>query len=280
MPSAALPSLTGPTSVLESVLHAARDQGRTALIGYLPSGFPHRTDSLSLLEAMAEGGVDVIELGWPAQNPALDGPVIRMAQETALRGGWRPDDLLRTTAALAERGVPVLCMTYWRELRRYGTERFCARFSAAGGCGLVTPDAPPEDVPGWAGALRAHGLDRVLLAPHGTGTERLALLRSHGSGFAYVTASAGRTGDPRVVHDRVEQLTHRVRAALDLPVCVGVGLSTGPQVARAARYADGVVVGTAFVRRVAEADDTLSAARALRAFARELSEAVRPPRTG
>jgi len=260
---------------LAAALSAARAQQRAALIGYLPVGFPDVPSSVAALSAMAEAGVDIVEVGFPSCRTPLDGPVISGACRSAVAGGVRPRDVLDAIERLAGAGVPTVCMTYGETVDRYGPRLFARDLASAGGRGLLTPDMPDDVIRLWFSSAAQHGLDNVFLAPHGIRDERLALIRAKGSGFVYVTAGQGVTGTTEVAHDQVEQLVGRVRTAVGLPTCAGIGISTGSQAERVGRYADGVIVGTAFVRCLAEAANAAAGIRGVQALARELAGAVR-----
>ena len=129
----------------------ARADGRSALVGYLPAGFPDVAGGIDALRAMVDSGCDVIEVGLPYCDPVMDGPTIQAAAQLALRGGVRTADVLRTVEAVAATGTPVVVMTYWNPVERYGVARFAADLAAAGGAGLITPDLTPDFAPdGWA----------------------------------------------------------------------------------------------------------------------------------
>jgi tryptophan synthase alpha chain len=257
---------------LEKVFAATRDEGRAALVGYLPAGYPSVDGGIEALRAMVAAGVDVVEVGLPYSDPTLDGPVVAEAVEAALAGGTRVADVLRTVAAVARTGVPTLVMTYWNPVERYGVDAFARDLAAAGGAGAITPDLPPEEAGPWLAACRREGLDAVfLVAPSSTDT-RLALVGGIGSGFVYATSVMGVTGVRAVVGERAAGLVERVRAASDLPVAVGLGVSDGAQAAEVAGYADGVIVGSALVRALRDGGPA-----AVAALTRELAAGVRVP---
>src|SRR3954452_14855496 len=147
----------------------ARAEGRAALVGYLPAGFPSYDGCIAALTAMVKAGVDVVEIGLPYSDPVLDGPTIQAAADKALRNGTRVTDVLRTVEAVASTGAAVMVMTYWNPVLRYGVERFARDLSAAGGSGLITPDLIPEEGGEWLAAAEAADLERVfLVAPSST----------------------------------------------------------------------------------------------------------------
>jgi tryptophan synthase alpha chain len=267
----------GRATSLTDVLTAAGRAGRAALIGYFPAGFPTVDGGIAAATAMAEGGCEIIEIGLPHSDPVLDGPVIQTADDIALRGGVRIADVLRTVREVhAATGVPVLCMTYWNPVDRYGAERFAAELAAAGGAGCILPDLPVEESAGWRQAAAAHGLATVFVVAPSSRDERIAEIGAAGSGFVYAASLMGVTGTRESVGREAAQLVRRTRAAADLPVCVGLGVSTGAQAAEVAAFADGVIVGSAFVRRLLDHPDDLPAGlTAVRALAAELAAGVR-----
>ena len=156
----------GTASVTARRLLELRAEGRAALVGYLPVGFPTVDRSIEAALALVESGVDVLELGVPYTDPVMDGPVIQAAAQTALDAGVRVADVFRVVAAVTERTggrVPVLVMTYWNPVLRYGVDAFARDLAAAGGAGLITPDLIPDEGRAWLDASEAHGLDRVFL---------------------------------------------------------------------------------------------------------------------
>ncbi|MDP9436497.1 MAG: tryptophan synthase subunit alpha, partial [Actinomycetota bacterium] len=233
------------TSALDALFARCRAEDRAALIGYLPAGFPTYDGAVAGLRAMVEGGVDAVEVGMPYSDPLMEGPVIQQAHQVALEQGTRTADVLRTVSAVAETGAPTLVMGYWNPVHRYGFDRWARDLRAAGGVGAITPDLIPEEAPEWLAATREHGLDPVFLVAPSSSDERIAAVGRTNRGFVYAAAVMGVTGARGEVGSRAEELVRRVRAQTDLPVAVGLGVSTGEQAAEVARFADGVVVGSA-----------------------------------
>jgi tryptophan synthase alpha chain len=267
-----------PSAVTEAYARA-RAEGRAALVGYVPAGFPSVEGSIEVMRLMAEAGCDVIEVGLPYSDPVMDGPVIQAAAQHALDQGIRVRDVLRVVEGVAGSGVATLVMTYWNPVERYGVDRWAADLAAAGGSGLITPDITPEEAGPWLEASEAHGLDRVFLVAPSSTDERIAYTTAHCSGFVYATAVMGVTGARESTSDLARPLVERTRRATDLPVGVGLGVSDGDQAAEVASYADGVIVGSAFVRRVLDAGVggrlTEQAASSVAALTRDLAEGVR-----
>ncbi len=265
---------TGATGV-GAVLAAARAEGRAALVGYLPVGFPDVGTSVAAMVAMVEAGVDVVEVGVPYSDPVMDGPVIQAAAEGALRAGARPRDAIAAAGAVARAGAPALVMTYWNLVDRYGVPAFARDLAAAGGAGLITPDLIPEEAQGWVAASDEHGLDRVFLVAPSSTDERLVSTTRACRGFVYAASTMGVTGTRATVGDAAKVLVERTRAVTDVPVCVGLGVSDGAQAAQVADFADGVIVGTALVRVLADAPSPAEGIEAVRRLAAELAEGVR-----
>jgi tryptophan synthase alpha chain len=259
---------------LKDTFARTRAEGRAALIGYLPAGFPTVDESIDLMKAMVEGGCDVIEVGLPYSDPVMDGPTIQAAAQQALENGVRTADLFRVVEAVAATGADVVVMTYWNPVERYGVERFAAELAAAGGQGMITPDMIPDEAEEWLVASEKHGLDRIFLVAPSSTEARLAMTVEHCSGFVYATAVMGVTGAREHTSDLAAPLVTRTREVTDLPVCVGLGVSTAEQASEVATFADGVIVGSAFVRRALAAGGT-EAVDSVRDLAAELAKGVR-----
>jgi tryptophan synthase alpha chain len=209
----------------------------------------------------------------------MDGPVIQDAAVRALAGGVHLSDIFTAAREVSGAGAGALVMTYWNPVLRYGVERFAADLAAAGGAGLITPDLIPDEAGEWITAADAHDLDKVFLVAPSSTPERLAAVTSACRGFVYATAVMGVTGARASVGDAADALVSRTREHTDLPVCVGLGVSTGDQAAQVGHYADGVIVGSALVRCLTEADSEEQGLDALGALARELADGVRRSRS-
>ncbi len=263
-------------SAVERAFDAARSEGRAALVGYLPAGFPSVDGSIEALKVMVDAGCDVIEIGLPYSDPVMDGPTIQAAAQQALEQGVRTADVLRVVEAVASTGVATVVMTYWNPVERYGVDRFAADLAAAGGSGLITPDLTPDEAGPWLAASEAHDLDRVFLVAPSSTPERIGYTVEHCRGFVYAAAVMGVTGARTSTSDLAAPLVSRTKAATKLPVGVGIGVSNGDQAAEVAGYADGVIVGSAFVRVVLDArGDTDRALTGLRTLTEDLASGVR-----
>lgn len=236
-------------SQVEAAIRAAKRERKGALIGYLPVGFPDLDTSVAAAIAMARGGADVLELGVPYSDPVMDGAVIQEATQTALQGGFRVAQVFEAVRRVREAvDTPVLVMTYWNPVLQYGVDRFARDLAEAGGAGLITPDITPDAADEWIAVSERHGLDRVFLAAPSSSDERLGLVVRSSTGFVYTVSTMGITGERASLDAGARALTSRLRARGAELACVGIGISTATQVAAALEYADGAIVGTAFVR--------------------------------
>jgi tryptophan synthase alpha chain len=253
----------------------ARAEGRAALVGYLPAGFPSYDGAVAALASMVAAGVDLVEVGLPYSDPVLDGPTIQTAADVALRRGTRTADVLRTVEAVAATGVPVVVMSYWNPVLRYGVDRFARDLRSAGGSGLITPDLIPDEAAEWLAASDDEDLDRVFLVAPSSTPARIARTVQACRGWVYAASTMGVTGVREHASSVAPGLVARVREATALPVAVGLGVSDGAQAAEVAGYADGVVVGSAFVRAILDAPDEPAALRAVASLAADLAAGVR-----
>lgn len=259
-------------------LRALRAEGRAALVGYLPLGFPDVAASVRAAMAMVESGVDVVELGLPYTDPVMDGPTIQRAVERSLAGGTRVRDVFLAVEQIAATGAPVLVMSYWNPVLRYGVDGFARDLAAAGGAGLITPDLIPDEAGEWLEASDAHGLDRVFLVAPSSTPERLALTAAASRGFVYAASTMGVTGTRASVGSDAARLVADTRTAGADLVCVGLGVSTPEQASEVAAYADGVIVGSALVRALLDAPDASAGTAELRGVVAGLAVGVRAAR--
>jgi tryptophan synthase alpha chain len=260
---------------LAEVFAASREAGRSALVGYLPAGYPSVKDAAAAMTAMVEAGVDIVEVGLPYSDPLIDGPTIQTAVDAALRSRTSMADVFDTVREVARTGAPVLVMSYWNPIERYGVQRFAADLKAAGGAGVITPDLPPDEAQPWLAASDSAELDRIFLVAPSSTDARLRYVAEHCRGFVYAASTMGVTGARESVGRRAEELVDRVRAVTALPVCVGLGVSSGSQAAEVASFAEGVIVGSALVRRMLDAEDGEEARRSVAELAAELAAGVR-----
>jgi tryptophan synthase alpha chain len=242
-----------PVERLEGRLRELRADGRAALVAYGVAGYPDLPGSLDAFRAMAAAGADVLEVGPPYSDPLIDGPVIQRAVTAALAAGTRVDDVLGLVADLtAGVDTPVVLLVYYNLVAHRGPGRFAAELAAAGACGAIVPDLPPEEAGEWLAAAAEQRVASVFLAAPTSTDRRLRAVGEAARGFVYAQASLGVTGLRASLAAGIEELVARVRAHTDLPVCAGIGVSNAEQAAAVARFADGAVVGSALVRRLGE----------------------------
>ena len=265
-------------SAVSAAFEKAAAENRAALVGYLPAGYPSVDGAIAAAVAMAEAGVDVFELGLPYSDPLIDGPVIQEAVHRALVGRTRVADVLRTVEALAGAGVPTLIMTYWNPIDHYGVDAFARDLASAGGSGLITPDLTPEEAGPWLEAAARHDLDKVFLVAPSSPRQRIELITSVCRGFVYAASLMGVTGAREKLDSHAAGLVSRTRECTKLPIGVGLGVRDGRQAAEIAGFADGVIVGSAFVQRLLAADDEKAGIAAVRELAADLASGVRAGR--
>lgn len=259
--------MTPPTG-LRAVFDGTRAQGRAALVGYLPAGFPTVDGSADTLRVMIDGGCDLVEVGIPFSDPVLDGPVIQHATETARAQGFRVADTMTVVERVASGGGAAVVMSYFNPILAYGVDAFARDLAAAGGLGVITPDLIVDEAEAWLAACAQHGLDPVFLVAPSSSAERISLTAAASRGFLYAASTMGITGARDQVSAAAPDLVARCRELTALPIGVGLGVRTGAQASEIAGYADAVIVGSAFVS--AAGQDRA----AVDALARELADGV------
>ncbi len=234
---------------LERHLRAARDRGRKLLVPYVTGGLG--ADWVDVLRACVDAGADALEVGIPFSDPVMDGPTVQAASQRSLAAGTTPRSVL---AGIARSGVdvPVGVMTYDNLVERAGTRRMAEEMAAAGVAAAILPDLPLEEAGPWMADADAAGVETVLLAAPTTPPERLARLVARSRGFLYAVGVLGVTGERAALATSALEIAARCKAATDLPVLVGVGVSDADQARKVCAVADGVVVGSALVRRLLE----------------------------
>ncbi|MDT5126812.1 MAG: tryptophan synthase alpha chain [Mycobacterium sp.] len=256
-------------SRLSGLFATCRAEDRSALIGYLPTGFPDVPTSISAMTALVESGCDIVEVGVAYSDPGMDGPTIAAATEVALRGGVRVRDALTAVEAISNAGGRAVVMTYWNPVLRWGVDAFARDLASAGGLGMITPDLIPDEADEWIRVSDAHHLDRIFLVAPSSTPERLAATAAASRGFVYAASTMGVTGARDAVSDAAPELVRRVKAVSDIPVGVGLGVRSREQAAQIGAYADGVIVGSALVSALREGIP------AVRALTEELADGVR-----
>lgn len=241
------------SSQTETILRQNKKDGKGSLIGYFPAGYPSVEESIEAAVTMCENGVDVLELGVPYSDPVMDGPVIQEATEIAIANGFKLRDLFKIVSAIHERvPTPILVMTYWNPVLSFGVEKFARELSQAGGSGLITPDLIPDEAEEWLKASDEFSLDRVFLAAPTSTKERLETVANLSRGFVYAVSTMGITGARSEIDSLAQNVVAGVRvAAPDCLTAVGIGVSTNAQVKEINSYADGAIVGSAFVNAYA-----------------------------
>ncbi|HZA15701.1 MAG TPA: tryptophan synthase subunit alpha [Pseudonocardiaceae bacterium] len=257
---------------LAPLFEACRAEHRAALIGYLPAGYPTVDGSRALFGAMLDSGCDLVEVGVPYSDPVLDGPTVQAAADAALRGGVRLRDVFSVVESVAAAGGRAVVMTYWNPVHRYGVNAFARDLAAAGGLGVITPDLIPDEAQAWLAAAQAHDLDRIFLVAPSSTDQRIADTVAATRGFLYASSVMGVTGARDAVSSAAAELVGRTRKyTQELPVSVGLGVRDGEQAAEVAAFADGVIVGSAFVTAAASGEASV------RALATDLATGVRRP---
>jgi tryptophan synthase alpha chain len=262
------------TERLASAFARGRTENRALVMPFLVAGYPSGDAFAELARACFEAGADVLEIGIPFSDPIMDGPVIAAASNGVLERGQRTAEALELLARAAEHG-PVVAMTYYNLVFRRGLDAFARAVRDAGACGVIVPDLSVEDSADWRAAARGAGIAPVFLAAQTSPPGRLRALAEASEGFVYAASLLGVTGVRSALNDRARALVESLREATDLPVAVGIGVSTTEHAREVASYADGVIVGSAVVKRVADAvaagnDPTAGVA----AFVRELRASV------
>ncbi len=260
---------------LDLLFEKTRAEKRAALIAYVPAGFPTIKDCHRVIQAFVDGGVDAIEIGFPYSDPVMDGPTIQAAAVTALDNGTGAEDVLDALEVAVKAGVPSLVMTYWNPIEKYGVNEFASSIAARGGSGVIHPDLTIEESAPWQSAVADSKINPIYVVALSTSDKRLAQVTSQCGGFVYAASIMGVTGARAAVSTGAEGLVDRIRKVTPLPVAVGLGVSTREQAKGVAAYADGVIVGSAFVKAILDAPDIESGLAAVTSLARELALGVR-----
>jgi tryptophan synthase alpha chain len=226
-----------------------RDAGHKLLIPYVTGGMDDNW--LLTVEALAGAGADAIEIGIPFSDPMIDGVTVQQASLRALERGTTPDGILADLSRI-DVGVPLVAMTYYNLIYRAGHDRIAGMMAESGVTGAIIPDLPLEELGPWAEAADRAGVATVLLAAPSTPLDRIELIARRSRGFVYAVGRMGVTGEQAVLADSAREVASRVLERSDLPVCVGIGVSTPEQAVTVCTIADGVVVGSALVRRLLE----------------------------
>ena len=263
------------TNLVASVFANAANENRAALIAYLPAGFPTQNDSFALIDALLKNGVDLIEIGFPYSDPLMDGPIIQAAVQQSLEQGIKAKDVFAAVQHVAQQGGTAVVMSYFNPIFRYGTERFLDELTKSGGAGVITPDLIPDEAHGWLESASKHNVSNIFLVAPSSTQERVALVSTAATGFIYAASLMGVTGVKSAQIQIVSDLVARIRAHSNLPIAVGLGVNTPEQVSEISKFADGVIVGSAFVKAVLQAPEINSAVAAVGTLAADLAGATR-----
>ncbi len=240
---------TGLASI-EATFARAKAEGRATFMPFWTIGYPDLPTSIDMIEALAQAGADIIEIGVPFSDPMADGPTVQHASQVALDNGVHVSDCVEALRTLRQRGVqiPLVLMSYVNPVMAYGFERFAQDVASGGGSGLIIPDLPPEEAAELARPCEANGLALVpFLAPTST-PERIRLVTAHAHGFIYLVSVTGVTGARDSLPVDLGAYIQRVRSMTDLPLCIGFGISRPEQVKALATLLDGVIVASALIR--------------------------------
>lgn len=249
---------------LEAALRSRRSEGRKLLVPYVTGGLG--PDWRIALEAVSAAGADAVEVGLPFSDPMMDGPVIQEASVRALKGGATPLRILEEIARADAGGIPIAVMTYYNLLLRTGNERAASEMREAGVAAVIVPDLPLDELRPWKEAATAAGIETVLLAAPTTPDGRLRRIVSETAGFLYAIGVMGVTGERESLAKSAVSLARRCKEMTDVPVLVGIGISTPEQAVEVCEVADGVVVGSAIVRKLLDGEGPDGAAKLVAAF--------------
>ncbi len=263
-------------AALTAMFASARSEGRAVLLPYLTAGLPDPDSSVEIFAAMAAAGADGFEIGIPYSDPLMDGPTIMEAGERALKRGMTVDRSLDVVRSVVERtGVPVLVMTYVNPVLHRGIDAFFGAAADAGAAGVILADLPVDEAVPFVDAATRQGLGMVLFVAPTTTAGRLEKVVAADPAFVYAIAEVGVTGERDRASVNTASLAASLRERSDVPVVFGVGIASPDQARQAAADGDGVIVGTAIVRRVLDADSARAAIEELTPFVRDLASAVR-----
>jgi tryptophan synthase alpha chain len=263
---------------LDQVMAKVREENRAALIAYIPAGFPSQSGCAKAIQALVEAGVDAIEIGFPYSDPVMDGPVIQEAADISLKAGTKAADVFAALKVASNTGVAAVVMTYWNPIAKYGVEKFAQSISDNGGSGVITPDLTIEESEEWIAATTKIGINPIYVVAPSTNNERLRNVTAKTGGFVYAASLMGVTGTRNTVSSGASELVARVRSVTNLPISVGLGVSTREQAKSLAAYADGVIVGSAFIKLLLDAKSEQEGLDAISHLAKELALGVREGR--
>ena len=263
---------------LDDLFVKVRSENRAALIAYIPAGFPSIEGCKKVIQAFVDGGVDAIEIGFPYSDPVMDGPTIQAAADKSLAHGTGAAEVFDALKVATDLGVASVVMTYWNPIEKYGVEKFAQSIRDNGGSGVITPDLTIEESGDWKAAVAKAVINSIYVVAPSTSDARLPQVTSQCGGFVYAASLMGVTGARASISSGAPDLVARIRTTTNLPVSVGLGVSTRDQAKSVAGYADGVIVGSAFIKAILDAPDEESGLAAVRSLASELALGVREAR--
>ena len=263
---------------LDQVMAKVRQENRAALIAYIPAGFPSQEGCAKAIRVLADAGVDAIEIGFPYSDPVMDGPVIQEAADISIKAGTQAADVFAALKVASDSGVAAVVMTYWNPIAKYGVEKFAQSIADNGGSGVITPDLTIEESDEWIAATDKSDINPIYVVAPSTSNERLKNVTAKTGGFVYAASMMGVTGSREAVASTANELVSRVRTVTELPISVGLGVSTREQAKSLAAYADGVIVGSAFIKLLLEAPSEQAGLDAISDLAKELALGVREGR--
>ena len=255
------------STALDLVFEKTRLENSAALIAYIPAGFPSKSGCEKAIRTLAEAGVDAIEIGYPYSDPIMDGPTIQEAAEISIKGGTNAADVFSALKVASDTGVASVVMTYWNPIEKYGVAEFAQSIADNGGSGVITPDLTIEESGRWLEAVSNSAINPIYVVAPSTSDARLTQVTSKTGGFVYAASVMGVTGARTNVSVDASALVARVKKTTELPVSVGLGVSTREQAKQVAAYADGVIVGSAFIKLLLNAKSEQEGLDAISALA-------------
>jgi tryptophan synthase alpha chain len=264
------------TNRIDQTFKNLRKQNKKALIPYITAGYPDLATTRALIKKFASVGVDIIEIGIPFSDPIADGPVIQMASESALKNGIALKNIIRMVKELRESiDLPIIFMTYYNPIFAYCIEKFVQHATKAGIDGIIVPDLPPEEADEMVKISKKHLLDVIFLATPTSSKERIQIISKKSTGFIYYVSVTGVTGERQLFPKKIIEEIHLIKNISSKPVCVGFGISTQKQAGEVASYCDGVIVGSAIVKKIQENISSESLVENVTQFVQKMLEAVK-----
>ncbi len=262
---------------LAELFRKLKNRGEKALVTFITAGDPDIEVTEDLVEGLARGGADIVELGVPFSDPMADGPTIQASSERALESGTTLPKVLKLVKRLRKRGldVPIVLFGYYNPVFVYGHERFARDARQAGVDGVLIVDLPPEEATELAGELKKVGIEFVYLLTPTSDERRIGLVARKAGGFIYYVSVTGVTGARKKVAGQIKDQVKRIKQFTELPVCVGFGISTPEQARKISRWADGVVVGSAIVDIIGRNRGSKGLVEKVKGFVRSIKDGMR-----